>query len=157
MKKPGAMLGEVLAHVFRKPATSRYPFVKALMPENFRGKLVTTSVKCVGCKLCARDCPANALTVTKVADKQFEVSVDLDKCIYCGQCVDSCARKVLHASREFELASLDRSTLKVRVEAEKVEPAAEEAPAAGAKPAAEANPVVAAKPADGAKAETAAR
>ncbi len=136
MKKPGAMLGEVLSHVFKKPATTRYPFVAARMPVNFRGKLVAFESKCVGCKLCIKDCPAHAITITKVAEKQFEVTVDLDRCIYCGQCVDSCPRKALQTTQEFELASLDRSALRVRI-------------------AAAAEPVVEAKPAvDGAKAET---
>jgi formate hydrogenlyase subunit 6/NADH:ubiquinone oxidoreductase subunit I len=144
MKKPGAMLGEVLSHVLKKPATSRYPFVAARMPENFRGKLVSYDSKCTGCKLCMMDCPSHAITITKVAEKQFEVIIDLDKCIYCGQCVDSCNRKALQVTQEFELASLDRSTLRVRIGAEP-------------KPAAEVATVVEAKPAaDSASAETAA-
>ena len=41
MKMPGAMLGEVLAHTFKKSANTNYPFAKAQMPDNFRGKLVS--------------------------------------------------------------------------------------------------------------------
>jgi formate hydrogenlyase subunit 6/NADH:ubiquinone oxidoreductase subunit I len=115
MRKPGAMLGEVLAHIFKKPATSAYPLVEAQMPDHFRGKIRSFDEKCIGCKLCMKDCPSNAITITKVAEKQFEVTIDLDKCLYCAQCVDSCPRKVLQSSKEFELASLDRATLRVRV------------------------------------------
>jgi formate hydrogenlyase subunit 6/NADH:ubiquinone oxidoreductase subunit I len=144
MKKPGAMLGEVLAHVLKKPATTHYPFVAAHMPVNFRGKLISYDSKCVGCKLCMKDCPSHAITITKVAEKRFEVTIDLDRCIYCGQCVDSCNKKALQVTQEFELASLDRSTLRVRIG---VEP----------KATAEAAAVVDVKPtADGANAETAA-
>jgi formate hydrogenlyase subunit 6/NADH:ubiquinone oxidoreductase subunit I len=115
MRKPGAMLSEVLPQIFRKPATSGYPFVKVQMPDHFRGKLVSFDAKCVGCKICIRDCPAKAITLTKLAEKKFEISIDLARCIYCAQCVDSCPRKALESSQEFELASLDRATLMVRI------------------------------------------
>jgi formate hydrogenlyase subunit 6/NADH:ubiquinone oxidoreductase subunit I len=115
MKKPGAMLGEVISHLFKKPATVSYPFTKAEMPDNFRGKIVSQDEKCIGCKICMKDCPADGIEIVKVAEKQFEIVIDLDKCIYCSQCVDSCPRKALNTSKEFELASLDRSTLRVKV------------------------------------------
>jgi formate hydrogenlyase subunit 6/NADH:ubiquinone oxidoreductase subunit I len=131
MRKPGAMLSEVLPYIFRKPATRDYPHMKAEMPAHFRGKLVSTDAKCVGCKLCIKDCPAGAITITKVAEKQFEITIDLAKCIYCAQCVDACPRKVLASSANFELASLDRETLKVRITAgpPPAEPDAGEGPA----------------------------
>jgi formate hydrogenlyase subunit 6/NADH:ubiquinone oxidoreductase subunit I len=112
------MLTEVLPYVFRKPVTTRYPREKAEMPDHFRGELEATDAQCVGCKICARDCPSNAITITKVGEKKFDVTIDLARCIFCAQCVDSCPRKVLASSTTFELASLDRSTLKVCFTAE---------------------------------------
>jgi formate hydrogenlyase subunit 6/NADH:ubiquinone oxidoreductase subunit I len=117
MRKPGRILTEVLPHAFKKPVTTEYPRVKAQMPEQFRGKVVSSDAKCVGCKICMRDCPADAITVTKVGEKQFEISIDLAKCIYCAQCVDSCPRKSLESTTEFELAALDRSSLTVKINA----------------------------------------
>jgi formate hydrogenlyase subunit 6/NADH:ubiquinone oxidoreductase subunit I len=67
---------------------------------------------CIGCRICIRDCPSNAITITKTGDKRFECVIDLSKCVYCAQCVDSCPKKALHATREFELASLDVKKLK---------------------------------------------
>ena len=118
MKKPGRMLPEVLSNALKTPATSQYPFVKAEKPKSFRGKIVSYEANCIGCKICMRDCPAGAITITKVADKKFEVTMELDKCIYCGQCVDSCPKKALDITNQFELASLDRKTLTVRINAE---------------------------------------
>ncbi|MDD5538687.1 MAG: 4Fe-4S dicluster domain-containing protein, partial [Candidatus Omnitrophica bacterium] len=69
--------------------------------------------KCIGCKMCVRDCPANAIAVNKVDEKRYEAVFDLRRCIYCGQCVDSCLKKALAASAEFELAQLDKNKLKV--------------------------------------------
>ena len=112
MIRPGVMIRQVLASIFKKPATTRYPFVKFGMPEHFRGKITFTPELCIGCKMCVKDCPSNAITITKIGDKQFECVINLAKCVYCAQCVDSCPKKALHASREFELASLDKSKLK---------------------------------------------
>ena len=112
MKRPGRMVQEVLKSVMKKPATVQYPHVKVTMPANFRGKIKFIPEKCIGCRLCMRDCPTNAITIRKVGDKQFEADVDLGKCIYCAQCVDSCVKKALEATPEFELAQLNREKLK---------------------------------------------
>lgn len=107
------MLREVLRSLFRKPATNLYPFEKLPLPEKFRGKLVFIPAKCVGCRMCARDCPSGALEISKAGEKQFEACLDLSRCIYCCQCVDSCPRKALDFSGEIELAQFDKSKLKV--------------------------------------------
>jgi len=113
MKRPGKMMSQVLRSIFKRPATTKYPFVKSGMPEKFRGKLKFYPERCIGCKLCMKDCPSNAINIKKVGEKQFECEIDLGKCIYCAQCVDSCMKKALESTREFELASLDREKLKV--------------------------------------------
>ena len=107
------MIESVLASLFKKPATTRYPFEKYTMPARFRGKPVFHSEKCTGCKLCIRDCPSQAITITKVGEKQYEASIDLGKCVYCGQCADTCPRCVIEITTEFELARLERGQLKI--------------------------------------------
>jgi formate hydrogenlyase subunit 6/NADH:ubiquinone oxidoreductase subunit I len=113
MIKPGAIFSYALKHLFKKANTVRYPFVKVAMPEGFRGKLAFEKAKCIGCKICMRDCPSNAIEITKIADKEFKCEVSLDKCIFCMQCVESCPKKALNSTKEYELASLTRKTLKV--------------------------------------------
>jgi formate hydrogenlyase subunit 6/NADH:ubiquinone oxidoreductase subunit I len=39
--------------------------------------------------------------------------IDLSKCIYCAQCVDSCPREALESTKEFELAKTQSEELKV--------------------------------------------
>jgi formate hydrogenlyase subunit 6/NADH:ubiquinone oxidoreductase subunit I len=118
MRRPGKMFREVLRSMFRKAATVRYPFVKVMMPDKFRGKLSFEAAKCIGCKLCMKDCPSGAITIHKVGDKKFEAEFDFSRCIYCAQCVDSCPRKALAATGEFELAQINRSKLTVTFRAE---------------------------------------
>jgi formate hydrogenlyase subunit 6/NADH:ubiquinone oxidoreductase subunit I len=111
--KPGRMIMQVLSSVIKKPATIQYPYERTEIPKNFRGKIRFYPEKCIGCKLCMRDCPSNAINIKKVGEKQFEAEIELDKCIYCGQCVDSCLKKAIELTSEFELAQLDNKKLKV--------------------------------------------
>ena len=114
MIRPGKMLKQVLQSIFKKPATLHYPLEKSPMPDKFRGQIKFTPSLCIGCKMCMRDCPAAAINIIKIADKVFDAQIDLGKCIYCAQCVDSCFKKALEATKNMELASLDRAKLVVR-------------------------------------------
>ncbi len=115
MIRPGMMIHEVLRELVRRPATLLYPAEKASMPPRFRGKLAFRAEKCVGCRLCMKDCPSAAITINKLGDKLFEAIVDLDKCVFCGQCVDSCNQRALEITDEYELASMDKAKLRSRI------------------------------------------
>lgn len=104
--KPGKMVSEVLKSISKKTATVMYPAEKLDMPDKYRGKLKFYPEKCVGCKLCVRDCPANAIVITKVAEKKFKADIFNGRCIYCGQCVEVCPKHALENTEDIELAQL---------------------------------------------------
>lgn len=107
------MLPSLLRSLFRHPATTRYPFVKWVMPDRFRGRPVVHSENCIGCKMCVRNCPSGAIEIDKIGEKEFEATIDLGRCVYCGQCADICPKKTIELTKDFELAAFDRNALKV--------------------------------------------
>jgi len=111
--KIGKMINFVLSSLFKRPVTVKYPFEKISMPEHFRGEIKFDPSKCIGCLLCMKDCPTNAIKIKKVGEKKFEAEIDLGKCIYCAQCVDVCPKKALAITPEFELAQFDHDKLRI--------------------------------------------
>jgi formate hydrogenlyase subunit 6/NADH:ubiquinone oxidoreductase subunit I len=101
---------KVVAQFFTKPATTKYPFVKPQLPDNYRGQPVFDSALCVGCGLCSRDCPARAIEMVSVDGKK-RPQFNLSKCVFCYQCAESCPRNAIKNSCFYELATTDKSTL----------------------------------------------
>jgi len=122
------MFGEVIRHLFKKPATAGYPFKKAVISERFRGRIAFDAPKCIGCQLCVRVCPAKAIEIKLSAEqpkppapvegqpaapakRKFDCFMHLDHCVYCAQCVETCPKQALIMTQDFELAHTDRKSL----------------------------------------------
>ncbi|MCQ6961984.1 Rnf electron transport complex subunit RnfB [Methanolobus chelungpuianus] len=57
-----------------------------------KGKTVkeVCTVGCIGCKICEKNCPEQAITVTN-----FLAVIDQDKCTGCGICVEKCPQNTI--------------------------------------------------------------
>jgi ech hydrogenase subunit F len=108
--KAVTMLGDVIRSLVRRPVTRRYPFERKEPPERLRGQLQWDRSNCTGCGLCTLDCPAQAIKIITLDKKagRFVMHYQLDRCLFCGQCVQSCRRSCLSLSNDhWELAALN--------------------------------------------------
>ena len=71
------------------PKTEAAP---ALIKPRDDGKPVQVPSKCVYCTLCAKKCPAGALTVDRAAKTW---TLDEDLCVGCGTCAEACPKKAI--------------------------------------------------------------
>ena len=75
----------------KKPAANAEEPASTVKPRD-DGLPVSDPAKCVYCTLCAKKCPAGALTVDR---KEKIWKLDEDKCIGCGTCHDVCPKKAI--------------------------------------------------------------
>jgi NADH-quinone oxidoreductase subunit I len=109
--KIGTMFRDVSGSLFRRPATENYPAVRQRNPVRLRSFLKWNPETCTGCGLCAMDCPAEAIHVTILdkKEKRFVFAYHVDRCAFCGQCVESCRQGSLSMTNDqWELAALDK-------------------------------------------------
>lgn len=129
MSRIGAIIPELLRNIWAKPATLNYPAEPVMVPEGFRGVPRFEWGNCVGCKLCVKDCTAEAIEIEPVKllpppppeegqpapkpVKQFRMVLYLDRCIHCARCAEVCNKNAIYLDREFEMANFDRASLKL--------------------------------------------
>lgn len=116
-------LAITLRQMFARPFTVQYPEERVMWPERTRGRLVmprdpaTGAVRCTACLMCEKICPNNSIEIKVRTDENNKRKLQdflhhLDRCSYCGLCVETCAFNSLRMSREHEVAVRDKARLK---------------------------------------------
>jgi NAD(P)H-quinone oxidoreductase subunit I len=118
---------EVLKQLLKKPATNTFPakylpgsiteYLQKVTegkaeihppietPPGFRGRITYDRDTCIGCKICTRVCPANAI---EFIPETKRIRIYVTQCIFCSQCNDACPVDALHMSSDFMIATEDR-------------------------------------------------
>ena len=117
----GRAMGVTFRNLLRRPITVRYPTVKRVYPERFRGILALTYDKetgeenCIGCRLCEYICPPQVIKVEMLkAEKRNwakTFTLELYSCEFCELCVQVCPTDAIVMLRSFDLATADRREL----------------------------------------------
>jgi len=101
-----------------------YPEERVDHVDAFRGYPVLVALedgrpKCVACGLCEFACPTDCIEIVpqqigagiERAPKIFDI--DTSRCMFCGLCEEACPEEAIVMSRDVELASYDRPTMKL--------------------------------------------
>ncbi len=94
-------------------ATVAYPAAPSPAEPGFRGRVVVTTDRCVGCGGCADACPSRCITVTDVSRTWRVIRRHLARCIHCGRCADACGYDAVHLVPDYELATNDSGDLMI--------------------------------------------
>lgn len=101
----------MLAGMFKRNVTVKYPFRPKINDPLVRGHIGIEIEKCIYCGLCKRKCPTDAIEVSK-AEQMWEI--ERFNCIQCAGCAEVCPKKCLHMNNVLTPASTEK--IKDRVE-----------------------------------------
>src|SRR5687767_1961787 len=114
----GRAMGVTFKNLLRRPITVRYPTVKRVYPDRFRGILALTydpqtgEENCIGCRLCEYICPPQVIKVEMLkAEKRNwarTFTLELYSCEFCELCVQVCPTDAIIMLKTFDMSTSDR-------------------------------------------------
>lgn len=118
----GRGMATVAQHALRPPVTLEYPEVMPELSDRFHGRLCLLTKSsgedlCIGCQACARVCPCGDLIQIEMHRDENKVpvidrfTIDLGRCIFCGNCTEVCPVDCIKMLPDFELADYSREAL----------------------------------------------
>jgi Ni,Fe-hydrogenase III small subunit/ferredoxin len=98
------VLGERLR---QKKRTIAYPKREPVLPDRYRGRPQFNRELCTGnCRICVEVCPVGAIKIDS-----GELSIDLGRCLFCGECSKVCHWNAIRHTPEYRLATGSRQDL----------------------------------------------
>ena len=91
--------------LFGKPSTLMYHQRPRAYSAATRGRVENEIEKCIFCRLCERNCPTDAIMVSK---ERKEWQIDSLKCCTCRRCVEVCPVKCLKMHNVYFPSVLER-------------------------------------------------
>ncbi len=101
----------MLSNMFKPPVTTDYPIKPRIPLENDRGRVVIDISNCIFCGSCQRNCPADAITVTR-AKGTWEINPF--SCVQCKACVDNCPKKCLSMEPMYTEPATEKQSILVQ-------------------------------------------
>ncbi len=108
-------LKEALICLEAGQVTLPYPFAPHPPGENFRGKPVLNTRKCMSCGACGNACPSRLITISD-KDSIRTLHFELTRCTYCGNCRDACPQEAIELTSQFELSTATPADLTINAE-----------------------------------------
>lgn len=106
------MIGPLKARLTQGFRTINYPHEVPVLPERFRGLPHIDAAKCMeNCNACIEACP-----VAAIEKNSPKITLDMGKCIFCGECARVCEPQAVQFTRDHRMACFTRRGLEVQDE-----------------------------------------
>lgn len=129
------LTGKYFGRVFREANRAKkrthivveYPEIPVSLAPRFRGRLTMLrdeagEIKCVCCLACEKICPTQVITIEKGKKEGRKTpyptryDFEMERCIFCEFCVESCGFDSIILNHQFELAVYNREDMSIGME-----------------------------------------